>query len=180
MIRWLQSGNYRRFIRGGRGSASGKSKIPYGETYDTLDASGRIKLVKGKDGVVEGRKAPVESMIPNRVYAYINDKETFKVVNIMDSNGLFQKQIGAEQIHFITDKEKRQYKNRKKSIMQNKPKSGKMGKSKKSVLENNIHVHTTLDHSKSRARYKLSSKERRIAYESIELARKKGVAIWKR
>lgn len=65
---------------GADGSSSGLSKVPYGDSHYSVDVSGNTKLVKGRDGVKEGRKAPVESMIGNRVYAYANKKDILKEI----------------------------------------------------------------------------------------------------
>ena len=165
---------------GADGSSSGLSKVPYGDSHYSVDVSGNTKLVKGRDGVKEGRKAPVESMIGNRVYAYANKKDILKEINVMGQDGLFQKQIGGGHKHFLTKEELKKYEKRQRKIAQNNPKRGKIGKSKKSEVEQNAHVHSTINHKNQSARYKLSTKERRILYESASLARRNGVKIWKK
>lgn len=157
---------------GADGSSSGLSKNEYGTEFYALDKSGMVKLVAGQEGVIEGRKAPVESMIGNRVYAYVNGKNNLSEINFMGDNGKFLKQLGVSHNH-MTKKERRI----KKKILSNKPKRGKMGKSRKSDVERNAHMHTTLDHKKGKTRQKLSAKERRVLYESASMAKRKGVSV---
>lgn len=144
--------------------------------YQFLDSNGDLELIRGKKG--DSRKAPTESPLPNKVYAYANTSNVLKSIVFMNDEGEFLKQIGGDVQHYKNKTQKREYKKLKKAIKTNNPKKGRMGKSKKSELEKNIHIHLGIDHKKSDVRHKLSAKERRLVYESIDMARKKGVAIW--
>ena len=176
MTRWLQSGNYRRFTRGGRGAIA--ISLEMLRNYHFLGSNGDLELIKGKKG--DSRKAPTESPLPNKVYAYANTNNVLKAIVFTNDNGEFQKQIGGDIQHFKNKKQKKEYTKLQKAIKTNNPKKGRMGKSIKSEIEKNIHIHLGIDHKKSKVRHKLSAKERRLVYESVDMARKKGVAIWQK
>ena len=99
MTRWLQFGNYRRSIRGGRGARLNKetdkegNPIPYGSKYHTLFQNGNIKFIKMNDSTAS-TTAPMETQTKNRVYVTIsNDSGKPKFVTYYDKENMRYKQI---------------------------------------------------------------------------------------
>ena len=77
---------------GGRGASSGisdKGKI-YGAEYVTLAQFGNVKVVKSNDG---NAKAPMETMIPGRVYATVDRFNDIKYITFHDAEGGKVRQI---------------------------------------------------------------------------------------
>ena len=95
----MQSGNYRRSIRGGRGSASGISVkgVPYGSDYHTVLQSGNIKFVKQNKG--GSTTSPMETMTKNRVYVTVAEDNHLKSIVYFDSNNKRKKQLDLDHIH---------------------------------------------------------------------------------
>lgn len=150
----MQSGNYRRSIRGGRGARFGletskrtgvEVPVNYGTTYHTVAEEGNYKIVMGNPKIGNYNKTPMESQTPNRIYGYMNTEGKLSSIVFMNEKGKRLKQIDWGHPH-----------------------KGK----------NVMHVHIGIDHSKDITRYKLSTKEKRVYNDIINLAKRNGVNIY--
>lgn len=77
---------------GGRGASSGISENgkPYGSEYTTIAQFGNVKVIRTNDG---GAKAPMETMIQERIYATVDKFNDIKYITFHDADGERVKQI---------------------------------------------------------------------------------------
>lgn len=82
---------------GGRGSASGFSKKPYGSEFKSLLQVGNIKFVKNMSG--DNAKDPLETRTRGRVYATVNADGKINSINYYDKEGKRYKSINLLHSH---------------------------------------------------------------------------------
>jgi hypothetical protein len=84
---------------GGRGSASGKGKNPYGTEFETLLAVDNIKFV---EYILTGEtKIPLEtqSASRNRIYVILTKDEELKSIATYGKDGIIDRQIDLDHDH---------------------------------------------------------------------------------